>query len=359
MNNFLKNNILKNQLLSVKPFVYNRPSISRICIRFLVLLSLQILMLIFTKSYSSLAIVIAAVAGAVAVGIINQFIYKEQPYQIMAIIIQGIFIGLLLPSSYPVISVFFITFLTIFISRCIVFKSINSWINMSVIAVIIAWIIGKAYFPGFIITSDLVPLRNSSVYLIQNGNFPIYSFDSSITMFLNARIFSHFQVSIPDGFISLLFDSQSPIPAFRFNLLTIISSIVIFSDNSFSGIIPVLFLFVYGLLVRLFAPMMFGGMINQGDVILAFLTSGILFCVVFMIQWFGTIPITIGGKILLGILSGLFAFAIIGCGTSPIGTAYTILLTNLTSMIIRIFEENNNLFITAKAVNKLAAKEGQ
>lgn len=359
MNNYLKNNMTKNQQLSVKPFVYNRPSISRVCIRFIVLLFLQVIMLFLTKSYNSLFIILSAVIGALGAALINHYINKEPFYQIMPVIIQGLFIGLLLPAEFPVVPVFFISFITLLIAQCIVFKGINSWVNVSIIAVIIAWCIGKIYFPAFTITQDLIPLRNSSVYLIQNGEYPIYGFDSSITMFLNTRLFSHFQVSVPDGFISMLCDTKCTIPAFRFNLLTIVSSIIIFSDNSFSGIIPVLFLLIYGFLVRLFAPFMFGGMLNQGDVILAFLSSGTLFCAVFLIQWFGTIPISILGKILVGILSGIYAFLIMGCGTSPVGMVYTVLLTNITTMLIRVIEEKNNAFSTAKVVSKLAAKGEQ
>lgn len=355
----MENFTTKNQQLTLKPFVYNRPSVSRICIRFLILLSLQVIMLFVTKSYSAIFVVFSAILGSVVAAIINQLIYKEQKYQIMSIIIQGIFIGLLLPENYQLITVFFLTLVTLLISRCIMFKSINSWMNVSVIAVIIAWLIGKSCFPSFTITSDLIPLRNSSVYLIQNGEFPIYAFDSSFTQYLNSKLFSHFQVSIPEGFISLLVDTKSTIPAFRFNLLTIVSSIIIFSDNSFSGIIPILFLGVYCLLVRIFVPFMFGGILNQGDVILALLSSGTLFCAVFLIQWFGTIPISVFGKIILGILSGVYAFAIIGCGTSPIGMVYTVLLTNISCLFIRIWEERNNAHTTGKVINKLVSKQEQ
>lgn len=356
MENINKTKIGKNQQLSVKPFVYTRPSLSRICIRILILLSLQIILLFVTKSYNSIFVILSSVIGAIGASIINQIIYKEQPYQIMSIIIQGIFIGLLLPQNYPLLTVFFLSFITLLVSRCMVFKSINSWINVSVLAVIIAWIVGKTFFPDFVITSEIIPLKNSSLYLIQNGDFPIYEFDSSITEYLNTNLFTLFGISIPDGFISLLVDSKSSIPAFRFNLLTIISSIILFSDNSFSGIIPILFLFVYGLLVRIFAPFIFGGLINQGDVILAFFTSGTLFCTVFLLQWFGTIPITILGKIILGILSGIYAFLIMGCGTSPIGMVYTVLLTNISCMLIRVIEEKNNTFMNAKVIHKLASK---
>lgn len=349
----------KNQLLSVKPFVYNRPSISAISIRFLVLLGIQVLMLLCTKSFSSFFVVLAAVLGAVGAFFLNNLINKTQPYEIMNLIIQGLFFGLLLPENYPVLVVFFISFATLFVSRALVFKSINCWINVPVVAVIISWFIGRKYFPTFTITSGLINLRNSSVYLIQNGDFPIYSFDSSITLFLNSTIFKLFKISIPEGFMSLLWDSHSTIPAFRFNIITIISSIFIFSDNAFSGIIPSLFLFIYSILVRLFVPMFFGGMFNQGDVLLALLTSGTLFGAVYLIQWYGTVPISLSGKIISGILSGFIAFLIIGCGTSPIGMAYTVLISNIINMFIRIFEEKNNQLITAKVVSKLASKGAQ
>lgn len=346
----------KSKILFIKPFIYKRPSISSVIIRMLILLSVQVLMLLFTKSYSAFGVVISAVLGAICAASINYLIYHEQPFHVMSIITQGMIIGLMLPESYPLVIVFFISLTSLVISRCLIFKGINSWINASIIAILIAWLVGNTYFPSFTITADLVPLRNSSLYLIQNGSFPTYSFDSSITSFLNSTIFAWFKITVPEGYISLLWDSHSIIPAFRFNIITIISSIIIFSDNSFSGIIPSLFLIVYGILVRLFAPMMFGGYFNQGDIILAILSSGTLFCATFLIQWYGTIPSTVTGKIILGITSGILAFFIIGCGTSPIGVAYTVLLTNIVSMFIKAFEEKQNLISTVKVINKIAAK---
>ncbi|MCR5188617.1 MAG: RnfABCDGE type electron transport complex subunit D [Treponema sp.] len=348
----------KSKVLFIKPFMYKRPSISSVVIRMLVLLSIQAIMLLFTKSYSAFTVIIASTLGAVCASAINYLISHDQPFNIMNIITQGMMIGLLLPEKYPLVIVFFISFTSLSISRCLVFKSINSWINCSAVAVIIAWIIGASYFPPFTITADLIPLRNSSLYLIQNGSFPIYSFDASITAFLNSTVFDWFKVTIPEGYISLLWDSHSIIPAFRFNIITIISSIIIFSDNAFSGIIPSLFLIIYGLLVRLFAPLMFGGYFNQGDILLAIFSSGTLFCATFMIQWYGTIPTTVTGKVVLGILSGILAFFIVGCGTSPIGIAYTVLITNIISMFIKAFEEKQNLVSTVRVVNKIAAKGG-
>jgi electron transport complex protein RnfD len=343
---------IKTKQLSISPFMYNTPSISSISIRFIVLLLIQIIMLLITGSYKAFIVVMSSTMGAAAAASINYLLHKKEHYQIMNMVIQGMIIGLLLPEGYPPVPVFFISFLVLFFSRFLIFKSVNSWLNTSAFSVLTAWIIGRTYFPGFLITSDILAVRNSSVYLLQNGNFPIYAFDSTITSFLNSTVFALFKVSIPEGFVSMLWDSGSAIPAFRFTIITIVSSIIVFSDNTFSAIIPSTFLLSYTILVRLFCPMFFGGFFNQGDIILALSSSGILFSTVFLIQWFGTVPITITGKVLSGLCYGLSAFLIIGCGTSPIGMMYTILINNIITLFIRSFEEQKNLSNISKVVAK-------
>lgn len=339
---------LKNTGAAVRPFIYERPSVSSVCIKILILLFIQILMLFVTKSFSALCVIGVSLLGAIGAAILNYRINNEEKYHAYTTIIQGIMIGMLLPQTFPLIPVFVISFLCLFVSRVNIFRSINSWINAAALAVIIGWFIGNSFFPDFLVTNDIIPLKNPSLYLIQNHTFPIYEFDSSVTSFLNSYVFKYFKVSIPEGYVSLLWDTNSIIPAFRFNLLTIISSIVLFSDNSFSGIIPTTFLIVFGVLVRLFVPALFGGTMNQGDIILAFLTSGTLFCVVFMIQWYGTTPLSIPGKIVFGVFAGLLAFITSGCGTSPIGMVYTVLISNIISLMIRVLEEINNRAVVAR-----------
>ena len=343
---------IQSKQLAISPFIYSAPSISSISIRFIILLSLQVLMLLITGSYKAFIVVLCAVMGAAAAAAINCILHKKEYYQIMNMIIQGMLIGLLIPENYPPVPVFFIVFMTLFFSRFLIFKSINSWLNMTVFAVLIAWVIGRNYFPGFTVTSDIISMRNTSVYPLQNGLYPVYNFDSIITSFLNSTVFALFKVSIPEGFASMLWDSGHAIPAFRFTLLTIISSIIIFSDNTFSGIIPSIFLISYTLLVRLFSPMFFGGFFNQGDIILALSSSGVLFCAVFVMQWFGTVPVTIAGKIMSGLCLGFSACLIIGCGTSSIGMMYTILINNIITLFIRTVEEQKNLSNIAKVVAK-------
>jgi electron transport complex protein RnfD len=137
----------------------------------------------------------------------------------------------------------------------------------------------------------------------------------------------------------MFWDTQSVIPAFRFNLLTLFSSMFLISVGIINWIVPTAFLAVYGILVRLFSQTLFTGIVGQGDLLLALLTSGTLFTAFFIVDFYGTTPITNLGKLLYGIVVGIIAFFITGCGTSPIGSMFTVLFANVVSPIIQLLED--------------------
>ena len=334
-----KTDYLENKRVSLKPYVYEKPSISAVSIRILILLSLQIALLILTKSFRAVIVISCTTIGALLASVIHYLLIKKKMFLSLTNLIQGIIIGMLLPESYPPITALVISFATLLIFKYVFENSENFWINIVSVSVLIAYFIGKTYFPDFLITPDLFSTKNPSVQLINNGVFPIYDFDVSVTGYLNANLLNNFKVTLPQGIISMLWDTNSVIPAFRFNLLTVIASLVLFSDNSFSILIPSIFLFIYALFVRLFFPYVSGGELNQGDIVLAILTSGTLFVAVFMIQWFGTHPMTVVGKCVYAVLGGLFAFVAVGGGTSPVGMIYVVILCNIMNLLIRQIEE--------------------
>lgn len=343
---------LKNKPTQIKPYIYKKPSISEILLRMCILLSLQILLLILTKSYSALIVIGVSILGACCASALDYLITKSHVYTYLSLFVQGIMIGMLLPETYPPVTVFFLSFSVLFAFKYFFSSSENTWINMVAFAIVVSWFIGKRFFPSFQVTKDLLPLKNPSYYLIQNGTFPVYSFDSNCTEFLNNHFFKYLKITLPEGYISLLWDSHSIIPAFRFNLLTLLSSIVLFADGAFSVLISGIYLFTYCILVRFFVPLMNGGVFNQGDIILALFTSGTLFCATFLIQWMGTIPFTTFGKIFYGFLVGILSFLLIGCGTSPIEMVYTVLLCNIINLLINIIEERHSRKALIKVVEK-------
>lgn len=344
--------ILSKKQTQVKPFIYKKSSVSEILIRMLCLFFIQILMLFFTQSYSALLVVGVALIGALSASALDYLITKSHIYSYLTLLVQGIMIGLLLPESYPPITVFFLSFSVLFVFKYFFSNSENTWINMVALAIVISWFIGKSFFPSYLITKELLPVKNPSYYLIQNGTFPVYQFDSNWTSFLNTHFFNYLKISLPDGYLSLMWDSHSVIPAFRFNLLTIFSSILLFADGAFSILISTVYLFTYCLLVRLFVPFMNGGIFNQGDIFLALFTGGTLFCATFMIQWMGTTPFTLSGKIIYGFIAGVLSFVLMGCGTSPVEMVYIVLLCNIINLIINLIEERHCKKALIKVVEK-------
>lgn len=334
-----KSDNLQDKTVSLKPYIYEKPSISAVSLRIMVLLLLQIILLFITKSYKAIIVIACSTIGSVFASFIHYFFFRKFKFLAITSMIQGILIGMLLPQNYPPFTAMMISFGTIIIFKYVFESNENFWINIVSVSVLIAYFIGKTYFPDFLITPDLFSIKNPSVQLINNGVFPIYDFDVSLTGFLNANILNYFKVTLPQGILSMLWDTNSVIPAFRFNLLTIIASIVLFSDNSFSMLIPSIFLFVYIFFIRVFFSYTAGGELYQGDIILALLTSGTLFTAVFLIQWFGTHPMTIIGKIIYAIIAGLYAFMMVGGGTSPVGMIYVIIICNILNLLIRLIEE--------------------
>ncbi|MBQ5470841.1 MAG: RnfABCDGE type electron transport complex subunit D, partial [Treponema sp.] len=155
-----------------------------------------------------------------------------------------------------------------------------------------------------------------------------------------------------DKYISLLWDTGSCIPAFRFNLITLVSSLFLFCDNLVKVIIPAAFLIVYSLLIRFLGPVFFNGVSMQGDMILALFTSGTFFTAVYVLGWYGTTPSSIQGKLLYGIFAGISAFFICGGGTSPVGMAFTVLISNIFSIIIQQFENRYDRISLSKMLEE-------
>jgi len=326
----------------IRPFMYASQSVGNSSLMLVVLLGIQIFMLLITGSYSALLVIGCSLAGSLCADGADRLYHKSYSLSDMTSVVQGIIAGMLLPSTFPPVAVFFITFFSMILFNYMFGGFANTWGNTAVIIVAVAWIVGMNAFPGQVLTKDLLQMRNPSYALIQSGVFPVLKLDPPVTEALNNTFFGVLKVSIPDGYISMLWDTHSIIPAFRFNLITLLSSIVLFSSGMLSMLIPVCFIGSYGILVRFAGPFICGGIAGQGDILLAVLTGGTLFCSVFVIQWYGTTPLSYAGKMIYGIICGIFAFLIAGCGTSSVGMVFTILCANIISPVIQTIEDRKN-----------------
>lgn len=328
---------MKSKITATKrPFKYLSYSEKTGSFLVLAFLLAHILLLALTESWSSLVIAVATVAAAVAVETLELAFKRSKPavYGFLSSVIQGILVALFLPSSFPFYAAFLSTFLVFFCCRFFIGTFADNWINLPALTVCFCWILGGSVFPPYQITHEILLARNPSLALIQNGAFPLASFDTKITAFLNKTVFSLFGVSIPDGYVSLFWDTHSLIPAFRFNLVTLVSSIFLISMDVVRALIPSLFLLVYAALVYFVAPFFYSSFPGHGDLVLALCTSGMLPCALFMLQLAGTYPVTLCGKICYGVFGGVIAFLIAGAGTSPCGAMFTVLAMNVFSPLV-------------------------
>lgn len=347
---------MKNQKplkVYIRPFSYIKTSIGSEMAIMLVLLLVQVALLLISKSFNAVIVIAFAVAGAVLSNLVKEKcvsvkIHKHYSYLIS--VVQGLLVGFFVPETFPPLTVFLITFLVMFTLEHFFGGFSYSLVNPSAFAVVTMWIIGISLFGKNGMTMATLSIKNPSEFLIQNGYFEILPFDADVTNFLNRTIFKPLNISIPVGYMSLLWDTHSIIPAFRYNLVTLLSSIVIFSSDGKKALVSIIFVAVYISLIRILSPVFYLHIAFQGDMILAILTSGTLFCATFVLNWYGSIPETVKGKALYGVLSGIVAFWTVGCGLSPIGMMFVVLVSNFVSIFIQYYEKNACYRKTKKVV---------
>lgn len=343
---------IMHKTVGLRTFVHFSSSTFYTSIALFVFLIPQLVMLALTGTISAFYVIGASILGVLFAEILNVILRKERFFGITSIV-QGLLIGLLIPSNYPFIPVFFIAFIVFLLFKYVFGGYSHAWLNPVALTVVIAWMFDISQFPTFLLTRDLLLDHNPSLQLIQNGSIPILPFDTSITSVLNEKVFNIFGLSIPDGYVSLFWDSGSVIPAFRFNFITLISSAVLFAFDLLSLLIPFCYIIVYGVLVYFCSSFVSSEISGTGDVVLALMSSGTLFCALFLLPWFGTTPSSILCKICYGVIAGIIAFLIIGCGTSPVGSVFTVLVANLLSIILQQIED----FFARKKMKYLSKKE--
>ena len=277
---------MKNRFFNttLAPFTYLVPSLNTITISIIAILSPQILMLFMTKSFESLILIFISILASTVAELLHNSFRKKTLWQNPVFIVQGLIIGMFIPKNYPVFIAFFTIFLTLIFVKYIFGGAFYSWINPVVFTIIMLYFLNSSSFPTYLISLTDIESGNPALGLFQNDNFSILPVDLKITNWLNNRIFSFMGIEIPEGYITLFWDTNSIIPAFRFNCLTLLSSIFLISFNMINALIPCIFLFVYGLLVRLFGINFFGGNFASGDILLALMTSGTLFSAFFLID---------------------------------------------------------------------------
>ena len=340
-------------VLTRNPFCSSNPSVNNIVKITLAVLVPHIAMLFITRSYHSLILIVCSIAAAQSAQIGSAFIKKTKDFFSWAVLLQALLIGMFVPAQYPAAVVFFTVLCILFLQKMIFGTFAQFWANTIIVAASVLYLLNPALFPAFLLPHEYFNYANVGSRLFSEGILQTVRFDAALTDFFN-DVFHSWGISLPEGYISLLWDSGSPVPAFRFNVLTLVSSLVLVAYKGADAIVSYVFLFVYGMAVRLFSLYPYGGVLGGGDVLLAFCTGGTLFTAFFILGWFGTTPLTAAGKCVYGATGGLLMFFICGGGTSSSGVLFTVIILNILSPAMQYIED----VLYGIKLNKILIREG-
>lgn len=327
------------KFLHDSPFVRSGFSVKKINIMFIILLSIQILVLVFESDIRAIINIIISTIS-VSLGEIIILYYLNNKIKIsLETILSGMIIGFFMPVNIGFFFVFFISLLGYSVSKIIFGGTGTNWINPVLFTAAVSYACKPGAYPAFF--ADLTSLKtNGSIFpLLQINGFTRIKADMPITSVLNSLFLHGAGVTLPEGYISLFWNSSYPIPAFRYNLLTLLSSIVLFSSKAADKTLPFSFIAAYSFLIWMFAQVPVTGFFFTGDILCGLMTSGVLFTAFFVFTESSSSPKTFYGKKISGIIIGILAFIICGAGASPAGLVFAGLFANMITPIIERCEK--------------------
>ena len=327
-----------NLSLMTAPFVYTRLPVLGMNIAVLSLLGIQILILAITADFYALLNITAAVMGVLCVENLLRYLASSKLSLSLEMIISGLLIGFFMPTGIGFIFVFILSAFSVFIVKTVFGGTGRNWLNPVAFAVCAAYISRPEAFPPLISDFSLLREKGSIFALMEANGLLKLKTDFAVTSALNSLLLHGVGVTLPEGYISLFLNSTSSIPAFRYNIITLISSIILFSIRVADYILPAFFLTTYAILVWTFGMVPVSNIYFTGDILSAVLTGGVLFAAFFVMTEPASSPKTKYGKAMSGFFTGLFAFFICAHGASPAGVFFAVILGNIISPLIERLE---------------------
>lgn len=327
-----------NVVLPAPPFIYTRSLVLKTDIMLISLLCIQLALLAFSMDFYALLNIACALLGAVSVEYLFQYMNKCPVKFSTQVITTGLLIGFFMPISIGFVFVFFLSAFSLFVSKIIFGGSGKNWINPVAAAACIAYISHPESFPSALYGAALIRGHGGFFQVLEANGLLKLKTDFSVTSLLNSVLLHGIGVTLPEGYVSLFLNSTSVVPAFRYNIISLLSSVVLFAFKAADYILPSCFLITYGIAVFVFSQVPITGAYFSGDILAALLTGGILFSAFFVLTEPSSSPKTKYGKALCGFLTGVIAFCICGSGASPAGAVFSVLFANMITPLIEKME---------------------
>lgn len=314
------------------PYIYSGISTQSRVRLVIALLALYIAVMGMAHDLSGIVLIICTGTAAVSASLLIGYQQGTVSFDIHALL-AGLLMGFFIPADGGLVFSFFIAFMSYFLSWGIFGGKGSSWVNPVMLTVCIAAICKPACFVHPVDAEQII--SGGSVYAaLESAGVSRLPADQYLTSLFNSTVLHNIGVTLPEGYLSLLFVYPSSIPAFRYNLLTLFCSIILLSSKALHKTLPFAFLAVYGMLIYFFPSAHKAAPLGRGDILSALLTSGALFSAFFVMNDSGSIPRSWGGRLISGILTGIFAFFMSGTARNPAGIPFAVLFTDCINPLI-------------------------
>ena len=201
-------------------------------------------------------------------------------------------------------------------------------------------------------------LEDSPEYLPGAGS----AIDQTISDFLNRTVLPFFGAALPSGYIDLFAMKTPGIIADRAVLVLVAGTILIAAFQISRSWLSVVYLAVFGLLVRMAGDLPVGGVWWNGDVMLALLSGGTLVAAFILIADPSSGAKSVPGNIVLAVLAAVLSLIFRYFGGAFYGCFFAIALVNALAPLLCGLERRL-LYSAKQAGNPVsdrngAAKEG-
>ena len=330
-------------IVSPSPFILTRPTVTKMSIITLASLVPQIGLIALDGDYGALLNILCAIVGSFAAELTIGLPARKPIATDLTVFLAGILIGMFLPCNFNPVLAGFVAFIGVLFGKTLFGGRGSFWMHPVAIAVCVGYVSQAAAFPQALVTADGLKAVGDAFGALKLDRFSQLVQDQTVTGTLNSGLLGSLGIRLPEGYITLLWNSPSPIPAFRYNVITLVSSIVLLSMETIDWIIPFFFLATYGICVWFLSLFPFTATFSGGNILFAFLTSGTLFAAFYVLPEYSTSPRTRLGKVISGIVGGAAAFLNCGPGGSPVGVMFAILIVDSINPLIEHFENRTHI----------------
>ncbi|MDR1987174.1 MAG: RnfABCDGE type electron transport complex subunit D [Treponema sp.] len=178
------------------------------------------------------------------------------------------------------------------------------------------------------------------LHLAEAGYFssPAGSLEWMVQSFLNSRLFSIIGIELPDGYIEFFNSSGIGIIADRGVFALLLGTIIITASQISRSWVPAVYLGVYGLLIRLFGALPFGGALGNGDIFFGFFSGGTMVAAFLLIADPATGPKSNWGALLMAAGAGGLTFIFRYHGLEAYGAFVAVGMINALVPLMRDME---------------------